>query len=591
MIPEKFIEEIQSRLDIVDLISEYLPLKKTGRNFKARCPFHSEKTPSFIVSPQKQIFHCFGCGQGGGVFQFLMQIEKINFPEAVEMLAKKLGMPISYQRDKDGQLKNSCYQATEEASLFYHGILKSGEWQSVLDYLKKRGIAQKTIDTFRLGFAPGRNSLVNHMRKKKFTLGMLDKASLVSSSGENFRDVFCDRILFPIFDIRDRVVGFGGRIWKERKNSPKYINSGESIIYSKRKTLFGLNLAKKYIIKDDSVLVVEGYLDMVIPFMRGIKNIVASSGTALTQEQIKLLTRFCSKVILVFDSDSAGEAAMLRTIDLLLQNQLQIRVVSLPQGEDPDSIVRKKGKDHFLNLVDNSLDFFDFKLGILTKKFNQENIEEKSKIVENMLVTFSKIENEVKKYQYISKLAQKLNLKEEVVVAEYKRKFSTKPRDKSKDEPLFLSKKEIFKQMPSLTEKILIKAMFTNYKVLLLVKNNFEIEDFINPLTKKIVSLLFKHFPQEKKTTDELLANINDKMITGFISQILLEDNIPQDEDTLKKTLVRLHKKHDDHQKDKLRGKIKNAENKEVREKLEKELIAKYSKINSEVKDEQEKNN
>ncbi|MCF7887382.1 MAG: DNA primase [Candidatus Omnitrophica bacterium] len=586
MIPEKFIEEIQSRIDIVDLISGYLPLKKTGRNFKACCPFHSEKTPSFIVSPQKQIFHCFGCGQGGGVFQFLMQIEKISFPEAVEMLAKKLGMPISYQRDKDGQLKNSCYQATEKASFFYHNILKSGKQKNVLAYLKKRGIAEKTIDTFRLGFAPGRNSLVNHMREKKFTLGTLDKASLVTSSGGNFRDVFCDRILFPIFDIRNRVVGFGGRIWKERKDSPKYINSGESLIYSKRKNLFGLNLAKKQIIKDGSVLVVEGYLDMVIPFMRGIKNMVASLGTALTQEQIKLLTRFCSKITLVFDSDSAGESAMLRTIDLLLQNQLEVRVVSLPQGEDPDSIVRKKGKDYFLSLVDQSLDFFDFQLGILTKKFNQENIEDKSKIVENMLATFDKIQNEVKKYQYISKLAQKLSLKEEVIISEYKRKLSAKSRYQNKNNSLSFSKEEIFKQMPSVTEKILMKAMFTNYKIFSLVRKNFEVEDFTNPLTKKIVNFLFEHFSHKNKTTNELLANINDKVITGFISQILLENNIPQDKDTLRETFVKLYKKRINCQKDRLRRKIKNAENKEIREQLEKELIAKYNKVNSEVKDE-----
>lgn len=586
MIPDKFIEEIQSRIDIVDIISGYLPLKKTGRNFKACCPFHSEKTPSFIVSPQKQIFHCFGCGQGGGVFQFLMQIEKISFPEAVEMMAKKLGMPISYQRDKNGQLKNSCYQAAEEASFFYHNILKSGRQENVLAYLKKRGIAEKTIDTFRLGFAPGRNSLVDHMRKKNFTLGVLDKASLVTSSGGNFRDIFCDRILFPIFDIRNRVVGFGGRIWKEKKDSPKYINSGESLIYSKRKNLFGLNLAKKQIIKDGSVLVVEGYLDMVIPFMRGVKNIVASLGTALTQEQIKLLTRFCSKVILVFDSDSAGESAMLRTIDLLLQNQLEIRVVNLPQGEDPDSIVRKKGKDYFLNLVSQSLDFFDFQLGILTKKFNQEDIEDKSKIVANMLATFDKIQNEVKKYQYISKLAQKLNLKEEVVISEYKRKFSAKSKYQNKNNSLSFSKEEIFKQMPSVTEKILIKAMFTNYKIFSLVRKNFEIEDFTNPLTKKIVNFLFEHFPHKKKTTNELLANIDDKVITGFISQILLEDDIPQDEDTLKETLVKLHKKRIDCQKDRLRLKIKNAKNKEIKEQLEKELIAKYNKANSEVNDE-----
>ncbi|MCF7871238.1 MAG: DNA primase [Candidatus Omnitrophica bacterium] len=590
MIPEKFIEEIQSRIDIVDLVSEYLPLKKSGRNFKACCPFHSEKTPSFVVSPQKQIFHCFGCGQGGGVFQFLMQAEKINFPEAVEMLAKKLGMPISYQRDKNSQLKNSCYQAAEEASLFYHNILKSKEQEDVLAYLKKRGIAQKTIDTFRLGFAPGRNSLINHMRKKGFTLGTLDKASLVSSAGEKFRDIFCDRILFPIFDIRDRVVGFGGRIWKERKGAPKYINSGESLIYSKRKMLFGLNLAKKEIIKEGYAVVTEGYLDMVVPFMRGVKNIVASLGTSLTQEQIKLLKRFCSKVVLVFDSDNAGEAAMLRTINLLLENQLEVKIVNLPAGEDPDSVVRKKGKDYFLKLVGQSLDFFDYKLKVLNNKFDQKNIEEKSKIAENMLVTLDKISSEIKKYQYISKLARCLELNEEVVLSEYRNKFSKKAGRKDGGQPFF-SQNKSYREMPSVTEKILLKAMLENPKIFILMQKNFNGEDFTHPLARKIVNFLFKNYLEKKKTAKELLADIDDRTISGFISQILLEDQIPQDENTIKESLVRMNKKHTDRQKDQLRLKIKNAESEEAREKLEKELMAKYNKVNSEVGDEKKESN
>jgi DNA primase len=469
--------------------------------------------------------------------------------------------------------------------LFYHNILKSKEQQDVLAYLQKRGIAQKTINTFRLGFAPGRNSLINYMRKKGFTLGTLDKASLVSSAGENLRDTFCDRILFPIFDIRNRVVGFGGRIWKEREGVPKYINSGESLIYSKRKMLFGLNLAKKEIIKEGYVIVTEGYLDMVIPFMRGVKNIVASLGTSLTQEQIKLLKRFCSKVVLVFDSDNAGEAAMLRTINLLLENQLEVKIVSLPQGEDPDSVVRKKGKDHFIKLVGQSLDFFDYKLKVLNNKFNQEDIEEKSKIAENMLTTLDKISSEIKRYQYISKLARCLELDQEVVVSEYRKKFSKKAGRKYSGQSFF-SQKENYRKMPSVTEKILLKAMFENPKIFILMQKNFNGEDFTHPLARKIVNFLFKNYLQKNKAAKELLADIDDPIISGFISQIILEDEIPQDENTIKESLVRMHKKHTDRQKDKLRLKIKNAESKEAREKLEKELIAKYSKVNSEVRDE-----
>lgn len=586
MIPEKFIEEVQSRVDIVDVVSGYLHLKKTGGNFKACCPFHSEKTPSFVVSSQKQIFHCFGCGQGGGVFQFLMQMEKINFPEAVEMLAKKVGMQISYKKDKNANLKNSCYQAAETAALFYHNTLKSNQWKEVLEYLRKRGIAEKTMDIFKIGFAPGRNSLINYMRQKGFTLGILDKTSLASSSGGSFRDVFRDRILFPIMDIRNRVLGFGGRIWEDKKNSPKYINSSENLIYSKRRNLFGLNLAKKDITKKDCVLVVEGYLDMIIPYMRGVKNIVASLGTALTEEQIKLINRFCSKVILIFDSDSAGEAAMLRTIDLLLQNQLEIRVVNLPKGEDPDSIVRKKGKDYFLQLISQSVDFYDYKLEVLKNKFNPENIEDKSKIAEEMLTTLGKINNEVKKYQYLEKLAKNLKLREEIIIAEYKRKFLKSENRKVNRNFSGPLAEQSFQEMPSVAEKILIKAMLDNAKIFKLIKNNFNLEDFSHPLTKKIISYLLDKHLKADKTIKELLLNSDDKIISGFTSRILLDDNIPQDQETLKGSLVRLHKKHLNQEKDNLRQQIRNTEDEGIRKKLEKELIAKYEKVKSEVKDE-----
>ncbi len=585
MIPEKFIEEIQARVDIVEIISGYFPLKKSGRNFKACCPFHSEKTPSFVVSPQKQIFHCFGCGQGGGVFQFLMQTEKINFPEAVEMLAKKIGKTIPYAKSGEGKLKNSCYEATEEASLFYHNVLKAKDQAVVLRYLRGRGIADKTIDAFRLGFAPGRNSLINYMRKKGFTLGTLEKSSLITSGGENFRDTFCDRVLFPIFDIRGRVIGFGGRIWKPAEKAPKYINSGESSIYSKRKALFGLNLAKKEIIKKGCVYVVEGYLDMIIPFMRGVENIVASLGTSLTQEQIKLLSRFCSKVVLVFDSDRAGENAMLRTIDLLLENQMQIQVVELPAGEDPDSIVRKKGKDCFLKMLNQPLDFFDFKLKILKKQFNLEGIEGKSKIAASMLSTLSKIEDQVKIYQYLAKLSEEINVKEEAIISEYKRNFLFKSKFKGKVDSYQQAGKDSLGPEISVTEKILMKSIFTNPKIFNLIRKNFKVCDFDHPLVRQTVSFLFNQHLTKDKAAQDVLAGIGDKVVSGFVSRILLEEGIPQDQESLRRSLIKLRKKHIQEEKQKIKGEIKKADSEGDKEKLEK-LIAQYNKVSSEVKDE-----
>ncbi len=584
MIPEKFIEEIQARVDIVDLVSGYLPLKKTGSNFKACCPFHSEKTPSFVVSPQKQIFHCFGCGQGGGLFQFLMQMEKVNFPEAVEMLAKKLGMNIPYQKSRDTNLKNSCFDALEAAAGFYQRILKSKEQAAVLGYLKKRGIGEKTIDTFGLGFAPGRNSLLNYLRKKGFPLSVLDKASLVSSSGGGFRDVFCDRVVFPIHDVRERVIAFGGRTWQEGGKAPKYINSGESLIYSKRKALFGLNLAKKEIIKEGFVFIVEGYLDMVTPFMRGVKNITASLGTSLTNEQIKLISRFCSKVVLVFDSDNAGEAAMFRTIDSVLDNQMQVEVVDLPAGQDPDSIVRNKGKDYFLSLLNKPCGFFDYKMKVLKKKFNPQNIEDKSRIAESMLATLNRIDDQVKKYQYLSRLAQELKVKEEAVISEYKRKFSAGAGFKNSRKPV--DNRAALSEAASVTEKVLIKSIFTNPKVFSLVKKNFKAGDFTHPLAQKAVSFLFsRHSLETNFSPRELLASIDEAAVSGFVSRIILEEGIPQDEESLKKSLIKLRRKHILEKKEKLKNQIEQVDAQGDKAKLE-ELIALYKQANSEVNDE-----
>ncbi|UCD15320.1 MAG: DNA primase, partial [Candidatus Omnitrophota bacterium] len=320
MIPQKFIDEVQTRTDIGEVISSYIPLKRAGRNFKALCPFHGEKTPSFMISPQKQIFHCFGCGQGGTVIQFIMQYEKASFVEAIEILARRLGLEIPYQRGEKQKLKTILYDAVEQAAQVFNKNLLSRTAAPVMSYLNKRGISKEVIEQFRIGYAAGRNALADNLRKKGFSLEVLEKSSLVIARESGFRDLFADRIMFPVCDSRARVVGFGARLWRQSSSAPKYINSLENPLYSKRQHLFGLNFAKDHILKEDCVIVVEGYLDMIIPFMAGIKNIVASLGTALTSEQIRLIRRYTTNIVLVFDSDKAGQAASLRALDLLLEN-------------------------------------------------------------------------------------------------------------------------------------------------------------------------------------------------------------------------------------------------------------------------------
>jgi len=541
-----------------------------------------------MVSPQTQIFHCFGCGDGGGSFQFLILMEKVSFPEAVEMLAEKLGMAIPYQKAKSVKTKNTLYEAMNKAALFFHNNLKnSKECQPVSAYLSKRGIGPETINKFHLGFNSGGNSLLQSMRKDGFTLEILEKASLITSTRGNFRDLFQGRVTFPIFDVRSRIVAFGARLCRDAVNSPKYINSSEGALYSKREHLFGLNLSKEYIIKEDSIIVVEGYLDMITPFMRGIKNIAASLGTALTLEQIRLIKRYTSCVILVYDSDKAGEAAALRSIDLLLENDLKVKVVNLPQGYDPDLLVRKYGKDSFLNLLDSKVDFFDYKLSSLKKIYDADTIDGKTTIAKGMLATLDKLNSEIKKYEYITRLAGDLGIIEEIMIAEFRNSFSKKSNSRRRN-PLLDSYGsrglKLNKEFLPITEKVLLKFILTNTKAFSLVRKNLREEHFHSYLAQKTISFLFNSYSGAGNCSMQaLLGTIEDKEISGFVSKILMDDDIPLDKNIFKESLIKLRKRGAIAMKKKLKSGIKEAEAKGDKQKL-RELMTEHNRINSEAR-------
>ena len=581
MIPQSFIEEVQSRTDIVEVISSYIPLKRTGRNFKALCPFHGEKTPSFIVSPQKQIFHCFGCGEGGGVFQFLSLMEKMSFPEAVEFLAKRLGLTIPYQQGSARKKKDVLYAAANEAALFFNNYLnKEKTCQGVREYLKKRGIGQKTIAKFRIGYAPGNNLLINHMRKKGFTLEVLEKASLVTAKRDGFRDLFINRVTFPIFDVRSRVIGFGGRTCSDKAGMPKYINSLENALYSKRDNLFGLNFSKEEISKQGFAIVVEGYLDMISPFMREVKNIVASLGTALTVEQIRLLKRYTQSIVLVYDSDKAGQLATLRSLDLILENDLEVRIVNLPAGLDPDSLIRKKGKEEFSKLIDSRQDFLEYKLDALGKTIDKTSIQGKTKISKDILATIDKLSSEVQKYEYIKKLAHSLQVKEEIMIAEFKNNFSKKSPYLGKQDKVRGSGLDTL--LP-VTEKIIFKTILANQKAFPIIKKNLKESYFSPGISQKAISFIFNNY-QPTQLTQSFLNSIEDKEISGFISRILMDEDIPLDKEAFKNSILKLRKKGTEILKKRLNERIREAESRGDKDRS-RELINEYQKINSEVRD------
>ena len=523
-IPENILEDILNRIDIVEVISGYLPLKKSGRNFKACCPFHHEKTPSFMVSSEKQIYHCFGCGESGNAFKFLMRYERFDFPEAVQTLAKKAGviLPETHRLDQAStNLSTLLFKANELATLFYENNLQSTQGTLAKNYLLKRGISNETIKLFKLGFAlESWDSLINHLRQKSVSLLHLDKAGLVvPKDGGGFYDRFRNRIIFPIFDVKARSLAFGARVLDN--SLPKYINSPETAVYVKGKNLYGLNLAKEAIRENDYVVIVEGYLDLIIPFQYGIKNIVASLGTALTADQARLIKRHTQNVVMVYDADQAGEMAALRSLDIFVEEEMNVKVASLPQGFDPDTFVRKYGAEQFKGLIESAENLFDYKLKILKSRFDARQIEGKAKICASMLETLSNIKNEILKSEYIRKLAQSLDVEEDALIKEI-RKVKQEP---NRADLRVIAPPKGVKINPA--EQLLIKLMLDENRLVGRIKENLEPADFQDERASRIVSIIFDLDSQGKTIGAQHLMNyLEDEDILQIVSEsvFLLED-------------------------------------------------------------------
>jgi DNA primase len=430
-IPESIIDEVLTKTDIVELIGSYIPLKRAGANFRALCPFHPEKTPSFMVSAKKQIFHCFGCGAGGNAFSFLMRHERIEFPEAVQTLARKASvvLPESKKAAAETSLATKLYTINELAMRFYNETLQTTGNRFVRSYLEKRGVASASIARFNIGLAPDRfDVLLKYLGSKNITLSLMEKAGLVVARPEGgFRDRFRNRLLFPIFDIKNRVVGFGGRILPDPSGAPakegiaKYVNSPETPVYSKSNVLFGLNFSKDAIREFDSVIIVEGYMDFLTVFEAGVRNIVACSGTAFTQGQIQILRRYTHTVTLVYDADQAGQMATLRSLELFLEHDILPRVVSLPAGSDPDSFVRTQGVAKFREALENALDLFDYRLSVAMAQSDSATIKGKARIAAEMLDFLSKFRNEILKSEYMKRLASRLDVSLAALTQEIKK--------------------------------------------------------------------------------------------------------------------------------------------------------------------------
>lgn len=418
MIPDDKVQEVRERAAIQDVVADYVSLKKSGANYLGLCPFHGEKTPSFNVNPARAIFHCFGCGVGGNVISFIMKMEGLTFPEAVKFLAKRVGVtieehPPTPQEKQRLDEREDLYRITELAVRFYRRILKeepSGE--TGRRYLERRGVDEATAETYRLGFAPDKwDSLTRHLEKQKASLETAEKLGLLRKRDNGgYYDLFRNRLLFTIADPYGKPVGFGGRVLDD--TLPKYINSPESPIYHKSEILFGVDLAKQAMREKGTAIIVEGYFDHLALYQAGVRDVVASCGTALTSGHLKLLQRYAGKVYTLFDSDSAGKKATFRAMELFLEGGVTASVVELPAGEDPDSFLRKEGNAAFAARVAKARPIFDFFIRDLVSSHDTGSVEGKVKVVEELAPHLRRISNLVERDLYLREIARVLGINE-----------------------------------------------------------------------------------------------------------------------------------------------------------------------------------
>jgi DNA primase len=440
-IPEELIQQVREQSDIVEVISEYIQLKRTGRGYVGLCPFHSEKTPSFSVVPDKQFFHCFGCHVGGDVFKFIMEIEGISYVEAIKHLAEKAGIQIPEVEDnisnEDAAKKVRMQEAHLLAAKLYHHVLihtKYGE--NAREYLKQRGLSAKTIEAFQIGFAPPkRDFLTQFLIRRGFNPTEMAEAGLiqVNESNHTYYDRFTNRIMFPIEDHRGKIVAFSGRLLGEGK--PKYLNTPESPIFHKSNTLFNLSRAKRQIRKTGQMILLEGHVDAVQLFQAGIENVVASQGTAFSEGMARLIRRYTNEVVICFDGDDAGQEAASKAAEIMVQSGLEVRIAKLPEGLDPDDYIRKYGGEHFrLSILKNAMPITAFRLERLRKGKDLSDSIARNRYVEQALEQIAILPSAIERDHYITLLVEEFNIPPEVLrqeVQKLRRKIQQK--EKSRD--------------------------------------------------------------------------------------------------------------------------------------------------------------
>lgn len=527
---EELIEEIKNSNDIVDVISQYVNLKRSGRNFFGLCPFHKEKSPSFSVSPDKQIFHCFGCGAGGNVIHFISKIENADFKEAIGILANRAGIELptlnNYEDNKTALLKSKVYEINQIAAEFYHQNLYKPTSRIGQEYIKKRKLDNRTLKSFLIGYSGNFDELYRILKQKGFTEEEILASSLVNKTDDGkYIDRFRKRVMFPIQDTRNKVIAFGGRVTDDSK--PKYINSPENIVYSKGRHLFGLNIAKRGELKN--IIIVEGYMDAISLYQRGITNVVASLGTALTEAQGRLLRRYSERVTIGYDSDGAGQAATLRGLEILQNIGCDVRILQISGAKDPDEYVIKYGPERFLKCVEQAISLVEFKVKMLKQSLNLDNINDKIKFLNQVAKILSNVTNSIERELYVEKIANEYNVSKEAIYGEVNKLIYAKNTgEKTLEKPIV--KKEIKKEkqeIDSSTTKrenliiyLLINYPQESYKKIksVISENDMKLEE-----NQKILKKMYEEIEKGNINID-ILNYFEEQNIIDHISGIMSYD-------------------------------------------------------------------
>lgn len=523
-------EEIRAANDIVDVISQYVTLKRSGRNFFGLCPFHKEKSPSFSVSADRQYFHCFGCHKGGDVFTFISEIERISFKEALEFLAERarIELPVSQNSEfnKNQYLKDRMYKVNAETTIFYHERLYKPLAKIAQDYVKQRKLDNNTLKAFKIGYSGEYNELYKHLKAQGFKDEEILATGLVNKNDRGeFIDRFRKRLMFPIMDVSSRVIAFGGRKLENNEKMAKYINSNENLVYSKKKHLFALNLAKQSDSK--KIILVEGYMDAISLYQRGFNNVVASLGTALTEEQGRLLRKYSEQVILSYDSDGAGQEAIMRGLAILENQGCDARVLQMEGAKDPDEYVIKYGSGRFNLLVENAISLVEFKIKMLKNKYNLENANDKIRFLKEITQILSGVENKIEREIYIDKISSQYNISKEAIYAEVnKSSYKTVANETILVKPISKAKVEEGINPAIIKRENMIIYLLINHftEAYEPIVTNIGIEDFKLEVNKKIFRKILESPAEESEKILQTIANIEDEEIQSHVSQILVTD-------------------------------------------------------------------